>query len=308
MKKTALLLIAFLGLITSSCSSGSSGNDTSESNMESAEGSAPMYAKNEAYYDMAADDYAATEYEKDFEQKSEMVGKDLKATDKTVSTQLLIKTGNIGFETVDVYEMRGKINALIKQFGAYVSSESEDYYGNRINQYMTVRIPNQYFEPFVDALCDGIERFDNKNIYVEDVTDEFVDTEARIANKKALEQKYIALLEKAHSIEDILEIEKEINYLREDIELAEAHLKNLSSKISYSTLDLYIYQQTSAETHTEEPENRFTLALVGGWEAVVDFFVNLTYAWPAIIICTILFFIARAIWKNKVRPKLFGRD
>lgn len=302
MKKISLIVSA-LAVLLSSCAGGSTQGESKENyEVASTEGaSAPQYKSTE-------EDYYYADYAEEGEYDELSANKNNTGADIPVSTQLLIKTGNIGFETEDVYETRTKVNSLIKQFNAYISSESEDYYGNKINQYLTVRIPNKYFEPFVDALCDGIEHFDNKNIYVEDVTDEFVDTEARIANKKALEQKYIALLEKATSIEDILEIEKEINYLREDIELAEAHLKNLSSQISYSTLDLYIYERTSEVTHTEEPENRFVLGLIGGWEAVVDFFVNLTYSWPAILIMIALFFVVRNVWKNKIRPKLFGRD
>lgn len=298
MKNMKLYLSAFMLILLMACAGGSEGGDH-YSEEQATEGSAPTSSNYE--YDMAED--AAYDYKEETKTVVAESGKDI-----PLSTQMLIKTGNIGFETEDVYETRTKVNMLIKQFNAYVSSESEDYYGNRINQYITIRIPNKYFEPFVDGVCDGVDKFDNKNLYVEDVTDEFVDTETRIANKKALEQKYISLLEKANSIEDILEIEKEINYLREDIELAEAHLKNLSSQISYSTLDLYIYERTSEVTHTEEPENRFILGLQGGWEAVIDFLVWLTYTWPAMIVWIIVFLIGRRLWKNKIKPKYFDKD
>lgn len=306
MKKISYFLYVITGITLLSCSAGSGYDDPTENYKLTAEGNsaAPQAAYDDNYYKTEeSSEYDYGEYSKNSGTKTSETGKAI-----PVSTQMLIKTGNIGFETNDVYQTREKVNSLIKQFNAYVSSESEDYYGSKINQYLTVRIPNKYFEPFVDALCDGIEHFDNKNIYVQDVTDEFVDTETRIANKKALEQKYITLLEKAHSIEDILEIEKEINYLREEIELAEAHLKNLSSQISYSTLDLYIYERTSEVSHTEEPENRFVLGLQGGWDAVVDFFVDLTYAWPAMLIIIVLFFVLRSAWKKKIKPMLFGRD
>ncbi|MCB9194685.1 MAG: DUF4349 domain-containing protein [Flavobacteriales bacterium] len=225
-----------------------------------------------------------------------------------VMSQMLIKTGNIGYETDGIYDQRTKINQLIKQYGAYVANESEDYYGNRINQYLTIKIPSKNFELFLEGVCDGVDKFDNKNIYVQDVTEEFVDTETRIANKKALEQKYIALLDKAHSIEDILEIENQINYLREDIEVAEAHLKSLSSQISYSILDLYIYEKTSEETHLAEPENRFVSAIKGGWSSVVDFFVDLTYAWPSLLVLAILIILGSRLWKKRIKAKLFGKD
>lgn len=254
---------------------------------------------------------SATSYEfeaEDLKQEASSMNDVTTSANAKISTQMLIKTGNIGFECKDVYATRIKVNLLIKQFGGYISNESEDYYGNRINQYLTIRIPNKNFESFIDATCDGVDKFDNKNINVQDVTEEFVDTETRIANKKALEQKYITLLEKAHTIEDILEIEKEINYLRQDIELAEAHLKSLSAQVSYSTLDLYIYQNTSEVTHKKDPDNRFVKGLKNGWDNVVDFFVGLTYAWPGLLIFGTIFYFARRAWKRSWKDKLMGKD
>lgn len=156
-----------------------------------------------------------------------------------------------------------------------------------------------FFDEFVDELCDGVDKFDTKSIKVIDVTDEFVDTETRIENKKALEQKYITLLEKAKTIKEILEIENEINYLRLDIESAEAHLKSLSSQVAFSTLELYIYEETSEVTHKEEPENRFVKGFKGGWNAVVNFFVALTYAWPMIIIILISIIVIKILLKRR---------
>ncbi len=289
------LIIVIASVFVVSCSSNSS-NEFSSSEGESynaaskTEASAPMYYEDETYTE---------EYEKSIDDMSSVNQNHSNATEKIPFQQKLIKKGNIGFKTNDVHTTRGKVNQLIKHHNAYVANETEDYYSSRINQYITIKIPNANFEKFVDELCDGVDKFDTKSIKVIDVTDEFVDTETRIENKKALEQKYITLLEKAKTIKEILEIENEINYLRLDIESAEAHLKSLSSQVAFSTLELYIYEETSEVTHKEEPENRFVKGFKGGWNAVVNFFVALTYAWPMIIIILISIIVIKTLLKRR---------
>ncbi len=289
------LIIAIASIFVLSCSNNSASEFSSSEgdnyNTESkAEASAPMYYEGEEYKE---------EYDKSSDEMFSANQNQTNASEKIPFQQKLIKKGNIGFKTNDVHATRGKVNQLIKHHNAYVANETEDYYSSRINQYITIKIPNANFEKFVDELCDGVDKFDTKSINVIDVTDEFVDTETRIENKKALEQKYISLLEKAKTIKEILEIENEINYLRLDIESAEAHLKSLSSQVAFSTLELYIYEETSEETHTEEPENRFVKGFKGGWNAVVNFFVALTYAWPMITIILISIIVIKILLKRR---------
>lgn len=289
------LIIAIASIFVVSCANNST-NEFSSSEGESynaeskTEASAPMYYVDETY---------AEEYEKSSEDILPANQNQSNASEKIPFQQKLIKKGNIGFKTDDVHATRGKVNQLIKHHNAYIANETEDYYSSRINQYITIKIPNANFEKFVDELCDGIDKFDTKSIKVIDVTDEFVDTETRIENKKALEQKYITLLEKAKTIKEILEIENEINYLRLDIESAEAHLKSLSSQVAFSTLELYIYEETSEVTHKEEPENRFIKGFKGGWNAIVNFFVALTYAWPLLTIILIGLIILKITLKKR---------
>lgn len=288
MRRIIPIFTCFIFLISCSADSERSGGRKSKSEEPSKYNrSAPGYAG-----DMATEaGYEMKEGEKN-----------TNISDPIPLDQKLIKTGNIGFETEDIKLTRGNINQLIKEQHGYISNETEDYYSQRINQRMTIKIPNASFERFVEGVCNGVTKFDTKNITVYDVTEEFVDTETRINNKKALEQKYILLLNKAVTIEDILEIENQVNYLREDIEVAEAKLKKLSQQVSYSTLELYIYQKDKVEAAPEKPEeNRFVKGLKAGWQAVVNFLVGLTYAWPAILIMTIGFFVGKKYIKKWIK-------
>ena len=74
-----------------------------------------------------------------------------------------------------------------------------------------------------------------RGVEAEEVTDQFVDTEIRIKNARAMEVRLKAILERAH-VKEALEIEKEMRRVTEEIELLEGKLKVLKDKIAYSTL------------------------------------------------------------------------
>jgi hypothetical protein len=233
------------------------------------------------------------------------------ATDIIPLQQKLIKTGDLSFETKDIKVTRQNLNGLIKATQSYVSNESEDNYEGRTTNNLTIRIPSANFDDFINKLSVGVELFDYKNIYVTDVTDQYTDTEARIKTKKAIEQKYIALLERANSIDEILEIEKEIGYLRTEIESTEALLKSMTSQIAYSTLTVTFYEidHTHPQADTPTVSNKFVDALASGWEKILNFLVGLVENWPGVIIFLIILIVVKRNWRKwlgKLKSKFKG--
>ncbi|MDR2691715.1 MAG: DUF4349 domain-containing protein [Dysgonamonadaceae bacterium] len=102
------------------------------------------------------------------------------------------------------------------------------------------------FELLLDRIAQNAKKLDSKNITVSDLTEEFIDIEARIKTKKELENRYKELLKQANKVEEIVAIEKEIGNLRTDIESIEGRLKYLKDKVSYSTLNVVFYERTSS--------------------------------------------------------------
>lgn len=214
--------------------------------------------------------------------------------------QKLIKTGNISYRIENIITERNRIDELIKNTFSYISDEVQDNQSGKIQQNITIRIPSENFDLFINQLTSGVKVFDYKNIYVEDVTDQYTDTEARIKTKKAIELKYIALLDRAKTIPEILELEKQIGYLRTDIESAEAHLKTMSNQIAYSTLHINIYELNEDAPVYEEPSIGSDIAdsFAVGWSSVVDFFLYLIQIWPNLLIITVLAIFIRIKWRK----------
>lgn len=207
-----------------------------------------------------------------------------------------IKNGRVVFKTDSISKTKSRINQLIKQFKGYVSSDNTSKNNTRINQYLTVRIPAKNFDAFLSELSKGVNEYDSKDITISDVTEQFYDLQSRLKNKKELEKRYLQILGKAKSVKEILEVEKEIGKLREDIESAEGRLKYLSSQIDLSTLTITFYKEIEAKT---EKTNRFVEAFNDGILAIKNFGIFLVSIWPFAILISIVYLIVRRKFKKR---------
>lgn len=196
----------------------------------------------------------------------------------------LIKEGDIEFETEDISKTRSKIIRAVETFDAYISSDKEFKTYEKNSNTIVIRVPAENFDKLLSDATEGVEQFDKKNIQVRDVTEEFVDVQARLKTEKELEKRYIKLLDKAKDIPEILEVEKKIGETRADIESMEGRLKYLQDRVSYSTLTLAFYKTIPNPEKGPSTGDRFGDGFSQGWDNLVSFFIGLTYFWPFILI------------------------
>ena len=212
----------------------------------------------------------------------------------------IIKTGNLRYQVEDIEEESKKINQLTAKYKGYIQGENANNSTYDYSKNITVRIPHQNFDTFIADLSIGVAYFDQKNIQAQDVTEEFIDVEARLTTQKELEKRYLALLSQAKNIKDILEIEKELNTVRQDIESKEGRLKYLSNRVSWSTLDINIYKLQAESAHVSVSYfSKIWTAIKSGWNGLLHFFIGLLHIWPFILIFIFLFIFVR----RKIRKK-----
>lgn len=220
-----------------------------------------------------------------------------KQVNQESTTRKLIKNGTISFATENLKQSKNNILTLVKQYGGYVSSDTQNNYGDRQSINLRVRIPAQNFDTILSGISKNVKKFDNKDISISDVTEQFLDLETRLKNKKELEKKYLDILKKAVSVKDILQVEKEIGKLREDIEAAEGRLNYLQNQVNFSTLNISFYKTIeNSSTFGKKLKDGF----LNGFENLKIFFVGIINIWPFVIIFSvILLFIKRRFKKKK---------
>lgn len=220
--------------------------------------------------------------------------------DQSVSVERkIIKEGSIRFETKSVIETQKEIKKMVAELGGYIGNENSYNYEGTIEYSLTARVPEDKFNTLIDRVSSLAEKVESKNINSSDVTEEFIDVEARIKTKKELETRYKEILKKATRVDEILNIEREMGNLRAEIESLEGRMNYLKNRISLSTLNITFYEKVSV------PFSFFSKvkqALHNGWQALLWFIIIMISLWPFIILVLIILFIILKFRKKKTNP------
>ena len=89
----------------------------------------------------------------------------------------------------------------------------------------------------------------NQTLGTEDVTKAYFDTDARLKNAHVMEQRLIDMLKtKTGKVSDLLQVEKELSRVREEIEKMQGELKYWDSQVQFATVTISL-----AEKDMEEP-------------------------------------------------------
>lgn len=208
----------------------------------------------------------------------------------------LIKEGRIEFETGDLSSTKKTITDAITKYDGYTSSDREFKSPGRRSNRMVIRVPADNFDTLLTEISKGVDKFDNKEIETKDVTEEFVDIQARLKTKNELENRYLELLEKATSVKDMLAIENQIGQLRSEIESIEGRLKYLKNQVAYATLSVTFYEEVAGETAFGE---KLKEGFKEGWNSFISFFVWLISTWPFILLAVILLLVLKWWWKSR---------
>lgn len=212
----------------------------------------------------------------------------------------LIRNGQLEFQTEEVKETRAEIEKICKELNAYISSESENNFGNRLQYNQMIRVSASSFDALLTRIEPLAMKIENKNITTQDVTEEFIDVEARLTTKKELEVRYREILKQAKTVEEIISIESQIANVRSEIESMEGRLKFLNNQVAFSTLSLTYYETIGTDFGFA---SKFVESIKDGWDNLLRFILFLINLWPFVIGLSIfIFWIWKNKWKKNARP------
>lgn len=156
-------------------------------------------------------------------------------------TRALILTASIAMRAPDPWAAADRAQGIATSLGGDVMSLSQSGSGDQRAASMTLRVPADKFNDALRALRSlaDVEVL-SSNVDSKDVTEQFVDLEARLRAKQAEETRYLALLARADKIEDILRIDQVLNAVRTQIEQLTGQLNSMKSRTTFSTISLSI--------------------------------------------------------------------
>ena len=214
----------------------------------------------------------------------------------------IIKTGNLRFESSNLESSFQTIQKAVAKHKAIIQNDNSGKDDYSVYRNFTIRIPNQDFDAFINEISQGVSHFDKKEISQQDVTEEYVDVEARMNAKKKLEARYIQLLTKANKVSEMLEIEKQLAEIREEIEAKEGQLKYMQSQVSMSTISIEMYTNNPSENGvTVSYGGKIWNEIKSGFNGLSSFLLGIISVWPFIIIFVVLFIFIKRRFKKKIQ-------
>ncbi|MCD8068723.1 MAG: DUF4349 domain-containing protein [Lachnospiraceae bacterium] len=242
-KKTLLTLCAALGtsiLLFAGCGSGSTANSTSTASREniSYDSATAETAEYEyGYSEEATGDYSEYETDTDYEYSD--------VSEDAATERKLIRTVDMSVETTSYDSALSAIKAQVSESGGYVEY-IYTYNGSSYSSYtrprswsLTLRMPSENLDVFLTAVSD-ICNVVYSDETVTDVTLTYVDLESRILILETEQERLIALLEEAESLEDILTIEERLSEVQYQLESKESQKRTYDNQINYSTVTMYL--------------------------------------------------------------------
>lgn len=158
-------------------------------------------------------------------------------TNQVSSQRKITQTGhlNILVETAETAVQNVKI--IAEDLDGYVSNVNlyETSPGVKAGS-VTIRIPADNFNQALANIKKSAIKVESESVNTDDVTDQFIDIEARLKNLKVEEAQYLDILQKAEAIDDIVNVTSQLNRVRGQIESWQAQFKYLNSQIDLSTI------------------------------------------------------------------------
>ena len=165
----------------------------------------------------------------------------------TDDERMIVRNGDMSLVVEDVTEAMEAISQLAGGFGGYVVSSSVNGEEEDMRGRISIRVPDDSFEQALAGIRDLAVRVEEESTGSQDVTEEYIDLEARLANAEATEQQYLALLDKAEDVDDILRIYDYLSRVRQEIEQIKGRMQYLERTSSMSLISVYLRPEFSGK-------------------------------------------------------------
>jgi len=191
----------------------------------------------------------------------------------------IISTAALTLTVDDVPGAAAKVADAALAAGGYVASSEQQVAktkDDRPSATVTIKVPPGDFNRLLDSL-GSIGSVRERKIDTQDVTDQFVDLDARVGAMKASTQRLIDLMGQSNNVGEIASIEAELTRRTSDLEALEGQLQVLKSQVSLSTITV-VLQPTPVVAPEPPPPvavdvveraPSFLDGLRAGWHALV---------------------------------------
>lgn len=174
----------------------------------------------------------------------------------------IVKTGYITLEVEDMVEAMDEVAAVADGLGGYVvsSQRREGEWG--LSGQVNIRVPADRFDEAFDRLRRLAVNVPYESTEARDITEEYVDLEARLRNLEATEEQYLALLEEAGTVAEMLEVQEALWNVRWQIEQIKGRMTYLERTSDMSLINVEL-EETEGLAESWSASGAFRSAVRG---------------------------------------------
>jgi hypothetical protein len=228
------------------------------------------------------------------------------------SDRKIIRNAELNLEAENPEQAQQQITAIAETKGGFVvesqQSSSDIKSTTRDTVIMTVRVPAEKFSEALDEIRKTATRVVVESVKGQDVTEEFIDIEAQLKAKKALEQQFMEIMKRANTVDDALSVQSQLAGVRGEIERIEGRKRFLENQASLSTIKIRLQTAKVFAASSEGFGGRVSDSFTAGFDVALNFILGLVTIVIAVLPFVLLiglpgFLIARYFWRKQSRPK-----
>lgn len=163
------------------------------------------------------------------------------ASANTLENRKIVKNGSLSILSEDAADAAEQIQNIATQFGGFTTdARVYDVTSDTQGATVAVKVPAEKFSDAFAAMKEVGVKVQSEQIGVNDVTQQYIDVEARLKNLQAEEAQYAKILERAQTVDEILNVTKRINETRTKIDTTQKQLEYLQKQVAMSTISVSI--------------------------------------------------------------------
>lgn len=168
--------------------------------------------------------------------------------------RLVIRTADLELTVPDTEEALDRIQALVEELGGYVVSLDTYQYQEGVQAVVTFRVPAESFDVALDRVKEIATTVRRESISGQDVTEEYVDLEARLRHLQAKEAQLLEFLDQAEDTEAVMQVYAELSRTQQEIEVVRGRMQYLENRAALATITVNL-----------TPDELAQPLEVGGW-------------------------------------------
>lgn len=201
---------------------------------------------------------------------------------QNVNASLLVK---------DAEEAYHKILTVCEEVNGYEAASNMNLEGGKRYINVTLKVPPDSIPVLRDKLRE-IGKISNFSVSIDDITEQYIDTESRIRNLKNSEAQLNELMKRSDSIKDLLEVQTHLRNIRGELETLEGRMRAWDRLAAESTVNVRITEKEAPKALDDVEFSPLSLQTlkkqsVNGFIYTVNLLITIL-SWMVIIIATLL--------------------